>query len=181
LRKITAIGLLLVFSAYHLGYYFIYESLKQQREIFWENRITNSELSGEGFLHRSLPISFPYQYDSKDLINLKLEIEGKVFRVLEYRYEKDTLHITYVKDIREDDINKSFSDWASTLAQKPLSGKADSKLLFSIEKNYLPCSGYYVLSDLAAGRSEPHFIYKKSTFTSFLEVPVPPPRVPVIS
>jgi hypothetical protein len=86
-----------------------------------------------------------------------------------------------VSDIKEDNLNNSFREWTNTFTQKPISGKTAPKQLFSIEKNYLPCSDDYSLCDQTTGLSAQHFIYQKSTFASFLEVPVPPPRCSGIS
>ncbi|HLF35536.1 MAG TPA: hypothetical protein VI583_14930 [Cyclobacteriaceae bacterium] len=166
-----------MFSLYHVGYYLIYASLKQQRDIFWESKLENNDLSGTEIFQHSLPITFPYQPNQEDLLNLKLEhqADGQVYRVLKYRYEKDTLHLTYIKDIKEEGLNRSFSDWALTFSQKPSAGKDGTKQLPAFEKNYLPCFECFCLQTPYCITLPLHPVYFGSLLTPDLEVPVPPP------
>lgn len=179
--KIKAIGLLLAFLFYHLGYYFIYESLNRNEDQSWGNRLSQNDLNGEIFLQRSLPITFPYQADNENFVNLKFEYEGKVYRVLKYRYEKDTLHILYIRDLKGDLLNKSFSDWASTFTQKPITGKSSPRQQISIEKIYLPRIADFNLSIPVIKQTALLSFYKEEAFSTFLEVQVPPPKLTLIS
>jgi hypothetical protein len=142
---------------------------------FWENIQLTDKWSGEVLLNRSLPITFPYQDNQQDFMNLKLEIQGTSFRVLKYRYEKDTLHITYVKDVKEDILNNSYRDWTSTFSQKPLAGKTAPKQFISIEKNYLPRYETISLAHPARMKIELNYFCINTYSAFFPEVPVPPP------
>jgi hypothetical protein len=65
------------------------------------------------------------------------EIDGRIYRVLQQRYAKDTLHIVYINDQTGKQIKNSLRDWVSTLTQKPTSSK-NTTLLDGLEKNYMP-------------------------------------------
>jgi hypothetical protein len=166
-----------------VGYFFIYQSLKEKRDLYWENKLANDDLPADTYLHRSLPITLPYQPDQEDFINLALdqEINGHVYRVLKYRYEKDTLHITFLKDTGNELLNKSFRDWSNTFAQKPVSQKNGSKNLLTFEKNYIPHFEYFNFPGHSDLKPVFHSPGKKDLLRNQREIPDPPPEKNIFS
>lgn len=177
MRKASSILLLIVFFLYHIGYYVIYLSSWYQIELMWENKMENDSLDESRFQLKSLPLSLPYQYSQEHFqsVSAKVEIEGKLYRVVKQRYAKDTLHIIYVKDLRSEDLNEAFNKFVSFIAQQPATEDGGKVVLNLLIKNYLP--HYFDIVFITKWVENGFSLFLNSCFkSSFTSVAVPPPK-----
>ncbi len=139
MRKFFSIYLLILFLIYNAGYYLFYLTFNIQYDNSWKEKVEYNELDPGILITKSIPITFPYQADQKNFLPVleSFEMNGKVYRVLQQRYAKDTLHIVYINDKTGKRMKNSLRDWLSTLTQKPSNSKSNS-VWESFEKNYLP-------------------------------------------
>ena len=138
MNNFLSIVFLLLILLYNAGYYIFYLTVNEQHENLWKARVENNRLDPQMIQTRSIPITFAYQADQEEYqpVLEVFEMDGKVYRILQQRYAKDTLHIVYVNDQRDKHLKNSLRDWVNTLTQKPTSSKSSS-VWEGFEKNYI--------------------------------------------
>ncbi|HLF35385.1 MAG TPA: hypothetical protein VI583_14165 [Cyclobacteriaceae bacterium] len=177
MKNFLSIGFLLLILLYNAGYYAFYLTVNEQHENLWEARVENNRLDPGMIQTRSIPITFAYQADQEKFqpVLEVFEMDGKVYRVLQQRYAKDTLHIVFVNDQTDKHLKNSLRDWVSTLTQKPTSSKSSS-VWEGFEKNYITRQLEFTFIE------KPDIVQVYRTFISFefiqpyLETSTPPPK-----
>ncbi len=177
MKRFFSIFLLLLFLVYNAGYYLFYLTVNMQYDNAWKEKVEYNHLDQGTLITKSIPITFVYQADQKDFLPVlqSFEIDGKVYRVLQQRYAKDTLHIVYINDQVGKQMKNSLRDWICTLTQKPASNKT-SAVWESLEKNYIPNNFNFAL--IAKANAVKIFrIFVSAGFNSpFIPTQTPPPK-----
>ena len=177
MRNFFAICLLLLFLLYNAGYYIFYLTFNLQYENSWKEKVEDHDLDPGILITKSIPITLVYQADQKEFqpVLETIEIDGKVYRVLQQRYAKDTLHIVYIYDRTGKQMKNSLRDWINTLTQKPSNSK-NTTVWDSFEKNYIP----YHLDFSLFTNSEFDKIFRvfkvSDILSPFIESLTPPPK-----
>ena len=110
MRQAAAIVLLFVLFLYHMGYYGFYLVASYQLDNHWHEKAYEGDLEQERLLHTSLPLSVPYQPNQPDYVPAnggKVEVDGNFYRIVRQRYANDTLHIIYVQDALQEELQLS--------------------------------------------------------------------------
>lgn len=177
MKNFFAICLLFLFLIYNAGYYVFYLTVNQQYENSWKEKVESNKLDPGILLTKSIPITFPYQADQENYIPVleSFEINGKVYRVLQQRYARDTLHIVYINDRTGKQMRNSLRDWISTLTQKPANSK-NTTVWDSFEKNYIP--NYLDFTLIAKQKIVKVFriFFNSELLSPFIDTVTPPPK-----
>ena len=166
-----------MFLLYNAGYYIFYLTVDSQYEDSWKNKVEYNKLDPSILQTKSIPITFAYQADQEEFqpVLEVFEMEGKVYRILQQRYAKDTLHIVYIDDHATRQMKNSLRDWVNTLTQKPTSSK-NQTVWEGFEKNYMP----YHLDFSLISKSRIEKVYRAFSnpefIPPFIETITPPPK-----
>lgn len=78
----------------------------------------------------SIPLALPYGLNRDDFTraNAIYEKDGNYYRLVEYSYRRDTLHIIYVKDHDQKRLADTMRDYAKETGSQPLSHQGMSLL-----------------------------------------------------
>ncbi len=177
MKRFFSIFLLLLFLVYSAGYYLFYITVNMQYDNSWKEKVEYNNLNQGEIITKSIPITFVYQPDQQDFLPVlkSFEMNGKVYRVLQQRYAKDTLHIVYINDQVGKQMKNSLRDWISTLTQKPTSDKT-STVWESFEKNYMPnCFDFTLIAKAGVIKIFRIFL-KTDLFSPFIPTHTPPPK-----
>jgi hypothetical protein len=177
MKNFLGICLLLLFLIYNAGYYVFYLTYNIQYENSWRDKVECNELDPGSLITKSIPITLAYQADQKDFLPVleSFEMNGKIYRVLQQRYSKDTLHIVYVNDQKGKLIKNSLRDWVSTLTQKPTSDKSNT-VWDSFEKNYMPNFLDFILRAKAPVARVFCIFVDMDVISPYIDTLTPPPK-----
>lgn len=179
MRRFAAILLLFVFFLYHLGYYVFYLAISHQLDQQWNAKVYDDHLMGEDLQHTSIPLSIPYQPDQREYEphSGKLEIDGKYYRIVKQRYAQDTLHIVYVNDTLQTELDASVNEWLASIIQKPVNSESSGFQLWKVlAKDFIIDEFWVFVEPKRLLASQP---YEQADF-NILEhcaaIPTPPPQ-----
>lgn len=177
MKNFLGICLLLLFLIYNAGYYVFYLTCNTQYENSWREKVEYNDLDQSMLITKSIPITFAYQADQENFIPVlkSFEMNGKVYRVLQQRYSKDTLHIVYINDQKGKLMKKSLRDWIETLTQKPTSNKSNT-VWSSLEKNYMPNYLDFILMAKAPVARVFRIFISQHILSPYIETLTPPPK-----
>ena len=103
-------------------------------------RLDNHQYSEEETIVLTVPLSIPYQLDSKDYerVDGEFEHEGEFYRLVKQKYQNDTLFMVCIKDHTSKRIEQALTDYVKTFTDKPIDAKQNGKTTVSFIKDYLP-------------------------------------------
>ena len=186
MKKLVAISLFFVMTLHLAGYYFILMGMKKQNEADWQSHVIKDNFDDYHLLTKSIPITFPYQTDQKEFqtVDEKIELDGKIYRIVKKKYAEDTLHIVYLNDQKEEDIQKELDHLSDQMDQNEMEGSAkrtQNILLRMVISPYIYQD--YVFAPIATDASNinHHSFYSTLYQRVFLSIPVPPPKSIFIS
>lgn len=139
MRRFAAIVLLFVFLLYHIGYYGFYLLASYQLDNHWHAKTYQDELDEEHLLHTAIPLAVPYQVNQTEYVPTggKVEVDGNFYRVVRQKYANDTLHVMYVPDMLQKELQQSVDKWLSTIIPVPHSDSDSQQLWISLTKSFL--------------------------------------------
>lgn len=139
MRRFVAIVLLFVFLLYHIGYYGFYLITSYQLDNHWHVKTYQDKLEEEVLLHAAIPLAVPYQSNQTEYVPAsgKVEVDGNFYRLVRQRYANDTLHVIYVPDILQKELQQSVDKWLSTIIPIPQSDADSQHLWISLTKSFL--------------------------------------------
>ncbi len=177
MKNFLATGLLLLILLYNAGYYIFYLTVNERYENLWKKRVEGKQLDPGMVQTRSIPITFAYQADQDEFqpVLEVFEMDGKVYRVLQQKYAKDTLHIVYVNDQTDKHLKNSLHEWVNTLTQKPASSKNNS-VWEGFEKNYIPNRLEFTFVEKPDIIKEYRSYINFAFIQPFIETSTPPPK-----
>ena len=177
MKRFFAVYLLLLFLVYNAGYYVFYLSVNAQYEDSWRQKVELNDINPDIILTKSIPITLAYQADQENFqpVLESFEMDGKVYRILQQRYAKDTLHIVYINDQTGKQIKNSLRDWISTLTEKPSSSK-NATFWDCFEKNYISNSLDFSLMRKAEIVKVYRILTSSKISSPFIDTLTPPPK-----
>ncbi|MDF9796982.1 hypothetical protein OKW21_002245 [Catalinimonas alkaloidigena] len=181
MRRFAAITLLFVFFLYHLGYYGFYLALSHQLDKQWNNKVYSEylTLTAEELKHTSIPLSIPYQPDQQhyEPHSGKVEINGQYYRIVKQRYAQDTLHILYVNDSLQTDLDASVDEWIASMIQKPLNSDHQGIQRWkTLAKDFIIDEFWVLVQPKRLLASQPYQQEIVVEYRYHISIPSPPPR-----
>ncbi|MEK6478782.1 hypothetical protein WJR50_14645 [Catalinimonas sp. 4WD22] len=179
MRRFAAILLLLVFFLYHLGYYGFYLAISHQLDQQWNAKVYDDHLMDEDLLHTSIPLSIPYQPDQQEYEphSGKLEIDGNYYRIVKQRYAQDTLHIVYVNDTLQTELDASVNEWLASIIQQPVNSDSTGFQLWKVlAKDFIIDEFWVLVQPERLLAAQPYRQSMIIPYDNSLAVPTPPPQ-----
>lgn len=175
MRKATAIFFLALFLLYHVGYLGYYWYSAQQIDEQW---LAHVEITPD-MKHVSIPITLPYWNDQSTyrVAHGKINIDGKVYRKVMQKYEKDAIHLILAEDRKTAALHGHIADWVQAMSdsETPVNGK--SEILISIAKDYTLDNLLWVTMSTVSTLENNHCLEApRSLSIVFGEVSTPPPQ-----
>lgn len=134
MRKAISIFFLGLFLLYHVGYLGYYWYSAQQINDQW---MAHVEVTPD-MKHVSIPITLPYWNDQSNyrVTHGKIMINGKLYRKVMQKYERDAIHLIVAEDSKTERLNQNIADWVKSMtdAESNTNGKAD--FIKSVAKDY---------------------------------------------
>nr|WKN35758.1 hypothetical protein K4G66_25655 [Tunicatimonas sp. TK19036] len=140
MRQAAAIVLLFVLVLYHLGYYGFYLVASYQLDNDWQEKAFQEDFDEDKLLYTAIPFAVPYQRNQPEYEPAnggKVEVEGKFYRVVRQRYANDTLHVMYMPDVLQEELQLSVDKWLATIIPLPGSDSEGQQLWLSLTKSFL--------------------------------------------
>tara|TARA_R110002020_G_scaffold441257_1_gene652001 strand:- start:988 stop:1476 length:489 start_codon:yes stop_codon:yes gene_type:complete len=120
-------------------YFFAFQ---HQLNRVWDQRIWEETYNESNTELMEIPLSIPYMANQEDFqtTNLSMEIEGQFLRVIKQRYQNDTLQVIYIKDPKQQKLEKQVSDWIKTITDHSQNNNENRTLLFGkfFPKDFMP-------------------------------------------
>nr|WP_290427050.1 hypothetical protein [Algoriphagus limi] len=179
MKKLVPVLLFLCFVSYHFGYYLYYFSSHYQLEQSWQDKIYSEQTEGleERFLE--IPLSAPYMADQDEyqLTNTRFEKDGKYYRAIKQRYQKDTLQIIYVPDTARRTLESTVQKWISFLTENDYPGKSENSTQLKVFiKDYVETPSFEI-QWIGESPYLQHQGFIFSTYKSpFFQLTTPPPQ-----
>ncbi|MBL6448849.1 hypothetical protein JMN32_21230 [Fulvivirga sp. 29W222] len=179
MKRYISIVFLSIFLTYHIGYYGVYLVMWYKIESQWKQKVSGAGLSVHELNKISTPLSLPYSPDQQEYQEASgsIQIEGKFYRFVKYRYAQDSLHLLYVKDNKMEQLHNVLRDWAVSFTSIPISKNGSVELWKSMSKDFI----FWLASAMKA----PNGVDWLGTFDGyldrwlslFIQVPSPPPKI----
>ena len=179
LKKITAIGLLILILFNALGFYggFVGLRYKARKEIV--QRLDDDEYRHDETITLKVPLSIPYNTDDDNYerVNGEIEYQGEFYRLVKQKLSNDTLYIVCIRDIKSKQIKQALADYVKSFTDKPADHKSQTKTQITFIKDFLPSR--FAISNGTEGWIR--FVGRTySPFASFQNIAVaifgPPPK-----
>ena len=129
--------MLLLFNV--LGFYGVFYGLQLQNDhqisLLADQNSENLET-----ITIKIPMAIPYGTDQSDFERAEgaFEYQGQFFRLIQQRFDRDTLHLVCVRDVGSKQINDAFADFVKTFTDKPFSAHHQGKhFTSSLIKEYI--------------------------------------------
>ncbi len=138
MKKLTAIFLVIIFlfnlGGYRLWFYF--EQLRSDKNI--EASLDKSEYTESELITIKMPLSLPYQNDSKDFERITGEVNfnGKIYKYVKRKIENGEFVLLCLPDKNKMQIEKQKDDFfknTNDIAQNTNSKKSDNSKSFSFK------------------------------------------------
>lgn len=130
MKRAIAILLFAVFLFNVGGYYLMFWALRAHSSRAMISRLDEHRYSDKDEIKVSIPLALPYglNRDAFTRANAIYEKDGNYYRLVEYSYHQDTLHIVYVKDHDQKRLADTLRDYAKETNSQPLSHQGMSLL-----------------------------------------------------
>lgn len=131
---------LMLFNA--LGFYGLLQGLRYKSTLDLVERLDDHQYTAEETVTLTVPLTMPYQLDTKDYERVDGEIQynGEFYRLVKQKFDNDTLYIVCIKDHTSKRINQALMDYVKTFRDNPMHGKQSSQNLTAFIKDFLPTS-----------------------------------------
>lgn len=178
MKQLLVIFLIVVFALHHVGYYFIYVSLRQQNEASFKAKLEKDNFKKERLRNASIPITLPYQPSQENFqtVGKKLYIKGNYYRVIKMKYARDTLHLIYIDDISTKELKSTLEKWISRLTENSSSDPHDGSIVKLIKNQYFIFRNEFKLLKRNVLNIAFNTFYFNNYKQIYLGVPNPPPK-----
>ncbi|MBS1949627.1 MAG: hypothetical protein OJF59_000109 [Cytophagales bacterium] len=177
MKRVTALFLATVFIYNIVGYYAIYVTLVQHADAQAEQSIDDNSYDKACTITFKFPLTMPYPIQNGvERVTGEFEMSGEFFKLVEQRYENDTLYIVCLKSIDRKKAADLLSQAVNYSTDSRTSSGPNIKLNSVILKDFnssfftdIPLLHWVAVSN---GIIEPTLLY-----TSLAQsVPTPPPN-----
>lgn len=178
MRRFSAIVLLFVFLLYHIGYYGFYLIASYQLDNQWHAKTYQDKLNEENLLYTAIPLAVPYQNNQTEYVPAsgKVEVDGNFYRVVRQRYANDTLHVMYVQDALQKELQQSVDKWLATIIPVPQSDADSQHLWISLTKSFLIHKTLQLDEPLSLISLQTYGDVELKEYEFISVVPLPPPQ-----
>lgn len=175
LKKIASILLIFVFLFNVIGHYAVYAGMLYQAHAETNLKIDNNDYDRSETIIIKIPLTLPYPIQSEFMrITGDFEFQGEFYKLVEQKYENDSVYVVCLKNLAEKRALKVMTDFVKQSADQSSLPHQNSKASLAGLKDYNT-----VMEKITLPVRESITIAK--TFTSIndkpnmLEFPVPTP------
>lgn len=178
MKRVFPLIFVFIFLTYHLGYYGVYLIMQYKIECHWQQKLLGNELNSSDLEKISTPLSLPYRADQQEYQKASgsINVDGKFYRFVKYRYAQDTLHFLYVKDNKMANLHKALHDWAVSFTSIPVSEKGNVELWKSMIKDFIFLPSFLLEPSQGSDCNSMLGGTTASWYMNLPEVPSPPPK-----
>jgi hypothetical protein len=178
-KKLTAIFFLFIFLFNVVGYYGIYVGIVQKADREANREIENSSYNQSQTVTIKIPLTLPYPIQNGfERIAGDLEHQGEYYKLVEQKYENDTLYIVCLKNIEKKRALKVLNDLVKqSTDQSPSSNQQNTKTLTGLLKDFNPATSEISLqSPEILTQARRIILAQHKVLTPEFPVPTPPPN-----
>ncbi|HYF69026.1 MAG TPA: hypothetical protein VD884_12870 [Ohtaekwangia sp.] len=126
LKKLVSIFLLLVFLFNVGGYYFVFWCMQHQAREKLLHRFDSNNYQDHELVVLSFPITLPYPVSSDEPTRAtgKFQYNGKEYRLVQQRFENDTLFVICIKDTESMRIASAINEYIQIANDLPGTNQA---------------------------------------------------------
>lgn len=178
MKKLLAIFFISLLTLHYVGFYFAFVALHQRIENVWESRFEKNNFENTQLQEIALPITFPYMHDQSEYVNVDetMQIDGKIYRIVQKRYVQDTLHLIYVNDKAKEDVTSLYHKWLDNLQDKNQTTQGKIALNTVIDKLYVGLEYDFSLQGIDNFVINHRTLYINNFQDIYLETIAPPPK-----
>lgn len=179
MRKVAAIGLLIVFWFNLFGYQFLFSLLEQKADKNLELLIDNNEYNDAELLELRVSLNMPYQqrFTEYERHYGQITIEGKTYHYVKRKIEGDVLVLKCIPNDSKDQLKDLAVNITRSNSNSDNSPVKSSVKVFSFECDEALC--LHTALNIPAS-PETFFSYTDPTSESFLAAPYQPPKDQVL-
>ena len=143
MKKVVAIGLVILMIFNSLGYYAVLLHLEFVHDETQKRKLATDQYIGSDAVIIKIPASVPYARNDNHYTPAvgKFIHNNETYRLVKKRFINDTLFIVCVKDKYDQELREKVSDYAKLISDSPQDGKKNLNfirftrdyLLFSLE------------------------------------------------
>jgi len=160
MKKVVSIALVVLLLLNVMGYYGIFVGLKYTNTLEVTQRINADDYDESETITIKIPLSIPYYGDTDfERVDGEIEHEGRFYRLVKQKLQKDTLYIVCIRDTKAAHIHEALTDYVKTFTDQS-ADHSGIRTIQSFIKDYVPAS--FSLDAVATGwTSILHFAYLK--------------------
>lgn len=179
MRRFLAFMLLALFLFNTVGYYALYQAVRNQSNHALLKRLDQDSYREEETVTIKLPLAIPYYQSDTEYqrVNGSFEHQGEFFKLVKQKIEQDTLFIVCIRDHAAEKLFNLVSDFTKIVNDLPASSKSGVlKLLGSFSKDYEVVHTAHV-NKTTAEVIKHHFCYQNFSLTDhYISIVSPPPE-----
>lgn len=178
MKRFFSIIFLCIFLIYHLGYYGVYMIMWYKIESHWQQKVSGTHLNNNELRKISTPLSLPYSADQQEYqaASGSIQVNGKFYRFVKYKYAQDSLHLLYVNDNKMEALHDALRDWAVSFTSIPVSKNGNVEMWKSMSKDFIFLLSMYLSVQQGTEWSNAFGDYHNQWLTHYISVPSPPPK-----
>jgi hypothetical protein len=140
LKRLISYSLIFILLLNVMGYYGVFMGLEYTNDRVMFSQFENNEYAESQTVSIKIPMAIPYATDDADFkrVDGKFEHQGETFRLVKQKYSNDTLTVICYKDFKNGRIKEALADYVKTFGDSPQDQQSNSKVSFSLIKDFLP-------------------------------------------
>jgi hypothetical protein len=147
MKKLTAHLLVFLLLLNVMGYYGIFLGIKYKHTADVTRQLDNSNYDEHETVTIKVPLTIPYYGDTKyERVDGEIEYEGKFYRLVKQKLEKDTLYIVCLKDLQSKRIKQALTDYVKNFSEH--SSDNSTRLAPSFIKDYITAEFSFLSSNI---------------------------------
>lgn len=117
MKNIISICLVTLLLLNVMGYYGVFLGMRYRNTQEFIQRLDAETYNTSETLTLKIPVSIPY-YGETEFVRVdgEIEHEGQFYRLVKQKYERDTLHIVCIRDVKRQHIQNALKDYVETFA-----------------------------------------------------------------
>ncbi len=178
MKGVIALQLLLLFVIHNMGYFLVFNTIKQTRKSDFTEKVAQKNYSPDQLETAAIPISFPYNSDQKEFtdVNETLELNGTYFHIVKKRYENDTLYIVYLNDRTANKVHQEFENWKEKAGNSQDENTTRESIFSMLDYQYLVTKFTYTPISYSQIQLEHSKYIPHVVDNIYLDVLSPPPK-----
>lgn len=176
MKKAVSIFLTAILLLNVMGYYGLFLGLKYENSLDITQRLDADDYTRDETITLKIPLNIPYYGDTDfERVDGEIEHEGEFYRLVKQKFERDTLYIVCMKDIKSKQIKKALNKYVKTFTDQS-ADHSGAKTIPSFIKDYITTS--FNLNASAAGwcLTLVYYTDEVKSFTLYFSNYSPPPE-----